>query len=184
MPSTETSASTARVNRLAVGGLVAGVVWTLLGAVSLFTAITGSVLDVVLVVGNVLLVLPVLGLYLLYRDEFPRLGAASVGAFLAGTLANVVGTAGVVVGVESLSVLAFPVGVVGELLGFLGFAAMTARSDRLPRWTGSLLVLTFPGAAAVGALAGTASSFGDYPGAVVVGALVLVVASVLYGRTK
>lgn len=101
-----------------------------------------------------------------------------------GTLANVTGTAAFVVGVEALSFLAFPVGILGELLGFLGFAWMTARASRLPKWTGSLLVLTFPGAAVIGAITGTTSEFGDYPGAVAVGVIFLIVGYVMYEYTS
>lgn len=164
--------------------MIAGGVWILLGMISILTPIAGSVLDIVLIIGNTLIVPLLFGLYLLYRDRYPRLGGASFLVFLLGTLANVVGTTGFVLGSESFAVLAFPVGVLGELLGFVGFAWMTARTDRLPRWTGTLLLLTFPGAAVVGAFADTTSEFGDYPGAVVVGLVFTIVGYLMYRHTR
>lgn len=176
--------STVRVNQLAVGGIIAAGLWILVGLISLFSQITGSILDYILIVGNVLIILPLFGLYLLYRDRFPRSAIAAFVLFLVGVLANVIGTAAFTFGVESLSFLAFPVGILGELLGFLGFAWITARSSRLPKWTGSLLVLTFPGAAGVGLVTGTTSEFGDYPGAVVVGLVFAVVGYLMYRYTR
>lgn len=179
----QVASTTTRINQLAVGGVIAGVIWIIVGLVSILTQITGSPLDIALIIGNLLLIFPLFGLYLLYRDRYPRLGIASFVVFLLGTLANVVGTGAFALGVESLSFLAFPVGILGELIGFLGFAWITARARRLPRWTGALLVLTFPGAAAVGALTGTTSEFGDYPGAVTVGLIFLIVGYLMYRHT-
>lgn len=169
-----------RIGTLALAGVLTGLAYTTLGLVSLGTTTTGAVLDGWLIFANVLEVFALFGLYLVYRDVAPRLGLASFALFAATTVANVAGTAAFVLEVDALVFLAFPVGVFGQFVAYLGFALITARTARLLRWTGSLLVLTFPAAIVIGRLTGSMTEFGDYPGAIGVGVIYLLVGTLVH----
>lgn len=160
-----------------------GVVFVALSLLSLATMVQASLLDVGLVVANLLTLGAAVGLHALQKDRYGYLGRGGFVIAVVGILTNTIGTAAHVLGVSTFEVLAFPVGLVGLVvgLGLMGIATFRARV--LPRWCGVALVFALPLTALAGIALGPVSEFGNYSGGFVAGVVFLAVGYVLWSET-
>ena len=113
----------------AIGFVVSGVVWFVLGLCALLgylQAIPGREDVVLYLVAHLLLAVGLMGPHALQKGHYGLLGRA---AFLAGSLV--------------LEWVSFP-GTVGMLVGFVLYGVATVRARMLPRWYGLVLVVALP----------------------------------------
>jgi hypothetical protein len=166
----------------ALGALIAGVAWTVLGLVDMATlggrgsdVLNSAFLEVTLYLAALMSTLGgIVGLHARQTPNYGRLGTA-------GYLATFTGTAILLVSL----VLTFLVGglfgatfldpVLGAglwcvLVGFVLLGAATLRLEALPRWCGVALIVGLP----------LAITLGDYGGGIVLGLLWLAVSYVLF----
>jgi hypothetical protein len=177
------SVSTLNLVRLgALGALMAGVAWTVLGLVDMATlggrgsdVLNSAFLEAALYLAALMSTLGgIVGLHARQTPNYGRLGTA-------GYLATFTGTAILLVSL----VLTFLVGglfgatfldpVLGAglwcvLVGFVLLGAATLRLEALPRWCGVALIVGLP----------LAITLGDYGGGIVLGLLWLAVSYVLF----
>jgi hypothetical protein len=177
------SVSTLNLVRLgALGALMAGVAWTVLGLVDMATlggrgsdVLNSAFLEAALYLAALMSTLGgIVGLHARQTPNYGRLGTA-------GFLATFTGTAILLVSL----VLTFLVGglfgatfldpVLGAglwcvLVGFVLLGAATLRLEALPRWCGVALIVGLP----------LAITLGDYGGGIVLGLLWLAVSYVLF----
>ena len=149
-----------------VGFLLAGVGFVTASVVSFAVGRPLQILDVLMVVALLLVLVGTIGLYTVQRDAFSRLGRLSAVVAVVGLVVATVGTAAAVVapGVARIALVGLPL----TWLGFVALGVATARACVLPRWTGVVLAIAFPGAVLLFVLpvnvTFTETGFSFYPG--------------------
>ena len=135
--------------------IAAGVMHVLGGAVNLFapqrrtnaavfTSFSDYLIEVMFVLALLSTLGAIVGLHVLQRGRYGRLGVAgSAVAFVGHALLLVAATATALAGREALDA-AFPLGVLVALVGLVLLGAATLRAQLLPRWCGVLLIAGFP----------------------------------------
>jgi hypothetical protein len=157
----------------ALGALMAGVAWTVLGLVDMATlggrgseALNSAFLEATLYLAALASTLGgIVGLHARQTPHYGRLGTAGFLATFAGTAILLVGLilfflVGGLVGTAYLDPV-LGAGLWCVLVGFLLLGAATLRLEALPRWCGVALIVDLP----------LAITLGDYGGGIVLGLL-------------
>jgi hypothetical protein len=137
----------------AIGFVVGGLVWILL---NLFTLSQNPAPDnplalVLYIIAIVLSFLGVVGLHALQKENYGRIGRGGFYTILISNLVTIVGAVAVLfLGIEALIWLAFPVGPLGIIVGFVLYGAATLQARVLPRWYGVALIIFVPVSVALG----------------------------------
>ncbi|HEU4494421.1 MAG TPA: hypothetical protein VFR69_09525, partial [Rubrobacteraceae bacterium] len=84
------------------------------------------------------------GLHALQRGSYGGVGRAGFYTILASSLAIVAGGVGHLFGTMALEWLAYPVGMLGVIVGFSLYGAATVQARVLPRWYGVVLIVFLP----------------------------------------
>jgi hypothetical protein len=85
-----------------------------------------------------------IGLDALQRGSYGGVGRAGFYTILASSLAIVAGGAGHLFGTMALEWLAYPVGMLGVIVGFSLYGAATVQAGVMPRWYGVVLIVFLP----------------------------------------
>lgn len=130
----------------AIGFMLSGVMWLVLGLSALFgylQAIPGREDVVLFVVALLLSAAGLVGLHTLQRGSYGLLGRAGFYLALTAVAARILGAVVFLAGSSALEWISFP-GTLGMLVGFVlyGFATLQARV--LPRWYGLALIVSMP----------------------------------------
>jgi hypothetical protein len=129
-----------------LAGVVAGVLYALIGIIGPQSPVFPSFSDYLIEVFAVALLftlVAIAGLHVLQRDRYGRLGAAgSLTAFIGYALVLLAATATALAGREILGVV-FSLGVLGALVGLVLLGTASLRARMLPPWCGVLLIAGF-----------------------------------------
>ena len=131
----------------AIGFMVGGAAWVLVGLLDVTTGPfmpPGSVTPVLLIVALLLLALGLVGLHALQGGSYGRIGLAGLYTALAAIAAQVLGWFVFLAGSAALWWLVSPVGPLVKLVGFVLYGAATVQARVLPRWYGVLLIVFMP----------------------------------------
>jgi hypothetical protein len=162
----------------AVGLMLGGLGWIAVYLLSLRLA-SAPLPDVLpaefslwLYMGTILLsVVGLIGLHAVQRGSYGGVGRAGFYTILASSVAIVAGGIGQLFGSMALEWLAYPVGMLGVIVGFSLYGAATAQARVLPRWYGVMLIVFLP----------LSVLFGTYDN-LWVGVVQLILGSVLWRR--
>jgi hypothetical protein len=179
-----------------LGALLAGVWWVVMSLLSLATQpapfLDGGrlpYLDVLFIAALLLTLVGYTGLHVLQGRRHGLIGRVGFFMGLIGSLLLMVDVTIYLLGIYTLRRLVFPWDLFGVLVGFLIFGIATLWARMLPWWCGLAIILQFPLAAFVGYFMGPISiyggysgPFGDYSGAIVLGAIWLALGYVLWTR--
>jgi hypothetical protein len=89
-------------------------------------------------------VVGLVGLHALQRGSYGGIGRAGFYTILASSLAIVAGGVGHLFGTMALEWLAYPVGMLGVIVGFSLYGVATVQARVLPRWYGIVLIVFLP----------------------------------------
>lgn len=151
-----------------IAGVASGGVFVLLSLISLAMRGPSSVLDVIFLIAWLLTLISVAGLHAVQQGRYGLLGRAGSLVLAVGIVTSIIGTAAEVAGIAVLVWLAFPVGMLLMLVGFVLLGIATIRARVLPRWSGVILIAALPLTAIAGGIL-VESDLGDYPGVAVMG---------------
>jgi hypothetical protein len=121
----------------------------------------------------VISVVGLVGLHVLQRGSYGGVGRAGFYTILASSAAIVAGGIGHLFGSMALEWLAYPVGMLGAIVGFSLYGEATAQAKVIPRWYGVMLIIFLP----ISVLFGVHDNLW-------VGVVQLVMGTVLWGRRK
>ena len=130
----------------AVGFVLGGVVWIVLGLSAVFgylQAIPGREDVVLYVVALLFTATALLGLHALQRSSYGLLGRVGFYVALAAVAVRLLGAVVYLAGSSALEWLS-PWGTLGMLVGFVLYGLATLRARVLPRWYGLALVVCMP----------------------------------------
>ena len=135
----------------AIGFVLGGIGWIMVYLVSLrFTSgpppsFLQPELSFWLYMGTIVLsVVGFIGLHALQRGSYGGIGRAGFYTILASSAAVVAGGAGRLFGSMALDWLAYPVGMLGVIVGFSLYGAATVQARVMPRWYGVALITFLP----------------------------------------
>lgn len=188
------SSKVVRVGTL--GALLAGAWWVVMSLLSLTTQpapfLDGSrlpYLDVLFIPALLLTLVGYTGLHVLQGRRHGLIGQMGYFMGLIASFLLLVDVATYLLGIYTLRRLVFPWDLFGALVGFLIFGIATLWTRILPWWCGLAIIHQFPLAAFVGYFMGPMSTyggysgpFGDYSGAILLGAIWLALGYVLRTR--
>jgi hypothetical protein len=100
--------------------------------------------NVVYIVAALLMVVGLLGLHALQKDNYGRIGRGGFWTVVVASLAQVLGLIVFLLGSEALIWLVFPVGFVAVPVGLILYGAATLQARVLPRWCGLGLIIVPP----------------------------------------
>jgi hypothetical protein len=127
--------------------------------------------NVVYIVAALLMVVGLVGLHALQRDNYGRIGRGSFYTVVVASLAQVLGIVVFLSGSEALNWLVFPVGFLAVPVGLILYGAATLQARVLPRWCGLGLIIIPP----------TSIVLGDY-GGILFGLLWVALGYMLWSR--
>ena len=130
----------------AVGLMLGGVVWVVLGLSALvgyLQAIPGREDVVLFVAAHLLSVAGLVGLHALQKDSYGLLGRAGFYLALAAMAARAFGAVVFLAGSSAAEWISFPA-TLGMLVGFVLYGVATLRARVLPRWYGVALIVSLP----------------------------------------
>ena len=130
----------------AVGLMLGGVIWVVLGLSALvgyLQAIPGREDVVLFVLAHLLLAVGLVGLHALQEDSYGRLGRAGFYIALVAIAARVLGAVVFLAGSSALEWISLPA-TLGMLVGFVLYGVATLRARVLPRWYGLALIVSLP----------------------------------------
>jgi hypothetical protein len=139
-------ASSALIRWGAVGLMLGGVIWVVLGLSALvgyLQAIPGREDVVLFVVAHLLLAVGLVGLHALQKGSYGRLGRAGFYIALVAIAARVLGAVVFLAGSSALEWISLPA-TLGMLVGFVLYGVATLRARVLPRWYGLALIVSLP----------------------------------------
>jgi hypothetical protein len=139
-------ASSALIRWGAVGLMLGGVIWVVLGLSTLvgyLQAIPGREDVVLFVVAHLLLAVGLVGLHALQKGSYGRLGRAGFYIALVAIAARVLGAVVFLAGSSALEWISLPA-TLGMLVGFVLYGVATLRARVLPRWYGLALIVSLP----------------------------------------
>jgi hypothetical protein len=125
--------------------------------------------NAVYIVAALLMVVGMVGLHALQKDNYGRTGRGGFWTVVVASLAQVVGLMVFLLGSEALIWLVFPVGFVAVPVGLIIYGVATLQAKVLPRWCGLGLIIIPP----------VTVVLGDY-GGILFGLLWLVLGYVLW----
>jgi hypothetical protein len=100
--------------------------------------------NAVYIVAALLMVVGLLGLHALQKDDYGRIGRGGFWTVVVGSFAQVLGLMVFLLGSEALIWLVFPVGFVAVPVGLILYGAATLQARVLPRWYGLGLIIVPP----------------------------------------
>ena len=100
--------------------------------------------NAVYIVAVLLMVVGLLGLHALQKDNYGRIGRGGFWTVVVASLAQVLGLIVFLLGSEALIWLVFPVGFVAVPVGLILYGAATLQARVLPRWYGLGLIIVPP----------------------------------------
>jgi len=143
----ETRVSLTLVRWGGLAGMVAGVLYTLIGIIGPQSPVFPSFSDYlieVLAVALLFTLVAIAALHVLQRDRYGRLGAAgSLTAFIGYALVLLAVIANALAGREVLGIVP-SLGALGALVGLILLGSASLRAGMLPPWCGVLLIAGFP----------------------------------------
>ncbi len=131
----------------AIGFMVGGVVWVLVGLLDATRSpltTPGPVALVLLIIALLLSALGLVGLHALQGGSYGGIGLAGLYTALAAIAAQVLGAVVLLAGSAALGWLLSPVGLLAKLVGFVLYGAASVQAGVLPRWYGVLLIVLMP----------------------------------------
>lgn len=144
-----------------IAAMVAGVVWVISGILAIVyqgVHVPGTFADYLVegtfTVGLLLTVVGMMGLHVLQKEKYGRIGLGGFWTVVVASLVQVLGTLVLLAGSTALAWLVFPVGVLAVLVGFVLYGAATLQARVLPRWCGVGLIVGLPVAIALGLYGG------------------------------
>jgi hypothetical protein len=169
-------------HRGAVFGFAATAAWIALGAESVVRGGEMHYRDVLWTVPWVLTILTFAHLHALQRHRLPGWGRAAGIAVIVTMVILMIGQVSLVIGLDFLTVLAFPAGVIAWLVAMIPFGVATAKARILPRRVGVALVLLEPGSILAGVALSPIAGLhdrGNFSGGLEKGLIVLMLAMAL-----
>jgi hypothetical protein len=130
----------------AIGLMLGGVVWVVLGLSALvgyLQAIPGREDVVFFVVALLLTAAGLVGLHTLQKASYGLLGRAGFYIALAAVAARILGAVVFLAGSSAVEWISFP-GTLGMLVGFVLYGVATVQARVLPRWYGLALIVVLP----------------------------------------
>lgn len=144
-----------------IAAMVAGVVWVISGILAIVyqgVHAPGTFADYLVegtfAIGLLLTVVGMMGLHVLQKENYGRIGRGGFWTVVVASLGQVLGTLVLLAGSTALAWLVFPVGVLAVLVGFVLYGAATLQARVLPRWCGVGLIVGLPVAIALGLYGG------------------------------
>jgi hypothetical protein len=128
--------------------------------------------NVVYIIAALMMLMGLVGLHTLQKDDYGRIGRGGFWAVVLATLAQALSIIVFLLGSDALGWLVFPVGFVAVPVGLLLYGAATLQAKVLPRWCGLALTIIPP----------ITMVLGDY-GGILFGLLWLAVGYVLWSRS-
>jgi hypothetical protein len=110
--------------------------------------------NAVYIVAALLMVVGLLGLHALQKDDYGRIGRGGFWTVVVGSFAQVLGLMVFLLGSEALIWLVFPVGFVAVPVGLILYGAATLQARVLPRWYGLGLIIVPPVTVVLGGYGG------------------------------
>jgi hypothetical protein len=126
-----------------IAAMAAGVAFTL-DILLVFTMPEADWTNAVYIVAALLMVVGLLGLHALQKDNYGRIGRGGFWTVVVASLAQVLGLVIFLLGSEALIWLVFPVGFVAVPFGLILYGAATLQARVLPRWCGLGLIIVPP----------------------------------------
>lgn len=123
--------------------MLAGVAF-ILDILFVFTMPEADWTNTVYIVAALLMVVGLLGLHALQKDNYGRIGRGGFWTVVAASLAQVLGLIVFLMGSEALIWLVFPVGFLAVPVGLILYGAATLQAKVLPRWCGLGLIIVPP----------------------------------------
>jgi hypothetical protein len=160
-------------------GFAAAIAWIVLGAESAWRGGEMHYRDVLVIVPWTLTLITFWHLHALQRSGGSRLERWSFITVVTAMTLVLVGGAGVLLDVDPLKILAFPLGALLFLAAMVAFGIATARAGAVPRYVGVALALLEPGALLTGLLLSPILPIydrGSYYGGVEKGLIILLLA--------
>lgn len=139
-------ASSGLIRRGAIGFMLGGATWTVLGLSAVFgylQAIPGREDVVLFVVALLLTAAGLVALHALQGESYGLLGRVGFYVALAAIAARVLGAVVFLAGSSALEWLSLP-GTVGMTVGFVLYGLATLQAGVLPRWYGVVLIVCMP----------------------------------------
>jgi hypothetical protein len=131
----------------AIGLMLGGVVWLVLGLSSAFgylQAIPGREDVVLLILALLLTAAGLVGLHALQAGKHGLVGQAGFYITFASLVARALAAGVYLAGSSALSWISYPWGTIGMLVGLVAYGLATLRAGVLPRWYGLALIVTMP----------------------------------------
>lgn len=142
----EHMASSGLIRRGAMGFMLGGATWTVLGLSAVFgylQAIPGREDVVLFVVALLLTAAGLVALHALQGESYGLLGRVGFYVALAAMVARISGAVVFLAGSSTLEWLSLP-GTVGMTVGFVLYGLATLQAGVLPRWYGVVLIVCMP----------------------------------------
>jgi hypothetical protein len=142
----EHMASSGLIRRGAIGFMLGGATWAVLGLSAVFgylQAIPGREDVVLFVVALLLTAAGLVALHALQGESYGLLGRVGFYVALAAITARVLGAVVFLAGSSALEWLSLP-GTVGMTVGFVLYGLATLQAGVLPRWYGVVLIVCMP----------------------------------------
>ena len=139
--------SSGLVRRGAMGLMLGGAVWVVLGLSGVFgylRAIPGREDVVLLILALLLTAAGLVGLHALQSARYGFLGRAGFYVAFASLLARALGAGIYLAGSSALQWISYPWGTIGMLVGFVVYGVATLRARVLPLWYGFALIVCMP----------------------------------------
>ena len=126
-----------------LAAMLAGVAF-ILDILFVFTMPEADWTNAVYIVAALLVVVGLLGLHALQKDNYGRIGRGGFWTVIVASLAQVLGLIVFLLGSEALIWLVFPVGFVAVPVGLILYGVATLQARALPRWCGLGLIIVPP----------------------------------------
>ena len=133
-----------------IAALIGGVLYVLMGIMSLFASqeevfdsFIDYLIEVLFVLALVGTLVAIVGLHVLQKERYGRLGAAGFLTAFVGYVLLLVAATTILTGREALDII-FLLGSLVALVGLTLLGAMTLRARVLPKWCGVLLIVGLP----------------------------------------
>src|SRR5918994_5170483 len=126
-----------------LAAMLAGVAF-MLDILCVFTMPEADWTNVVYILAALLMVVGLLGLHALQKNNYGRIGRVGFWIVVAGSLGQVLGVTVFWLGSAALIWLASPVGFVAVPIGLILYGGATLQARMLPRWCGLGLIIVPP----------------------------------------